>query len=93
MATILYILITILTLGGDLTAQECRIYPNTAFITEVDTENDIVYCLDLQGEEWSFYNADGWKVDDCVSLLMYNNMTCEDITDDIILTQKFEFQG
>ena len=90
MATLLFIITTIISLGGNPFAEECHVYPKATTVVEVDLINDLVYVMDSQGDEWSFYGAEGWEVDDLATLVMYNNMTCEDNFDDVILFQNYE---
>lgn len=89
MSTVLFILATIISLGGNPFAEECHIYPLSAEITDVNYEDDIITITDYSGEEWVYEGCEDWEIGDGASLIMYNNMTLE-IYDDVILTIKYE---
>ncbi len=61
------------------------IYPNTAVITDLDYENDLVTCTDSVGFDWVFEGIEDWNEGDVVSLLMWDAGTPNSIRDDVIL--------
>lgn len=90
MSTILFILTTIISLGGNPFVEECQVYPLSAEITDLNYKDDIVTFTDYHGEEWTYYGCEDWEIGDGANLIMYNNMTTDSIYDDIILTIKYE---
>ena len=60
-------------------------YTQEAIITEIDTRNDTVICVDnCTGNEWAFYGVNDWQTDDTITLTMNNNHTSI-IYDDVIV--------
>lgn len=64
------------------------VYPSTAVVVSVDRENDVVTCVDGNGEEWQFTEADDWLVGDAVSMLM-NDKGTQSIYDDEIVSVRY----
>ena len=64
------------------------VYPSTAVVVSVDRENDVVVCVDGNGEEWQFTEADDWFVGDLVSMLM-NDKGTPSIYDDEIVSVRY----
>lgn len=64
-----------------------KIYPMTTVVDRV--ENDIVYCVDFNGEEWAFSGEEDWSKGDYCSMLMDDRGT-EEITDDKIIDCKYD---
>ena len=60
-------------------------YPMNTVVGEIDYDNNIVIVENNNGERFSFFGIDSFKVNDNCSLLMYNNNTTSDIKDDIIM--------
>ena len=60
-----------------------EIYPLTTKVLRVDRENDIVVCIDCNGNFWEFEGAEDWMEGDCATLLM-NDCATETIFDDVI---------
>ena len=60
------------------------VYPRTAWVFELDIENNTVVLIDGAGLLWELEELDDWQAGDVVSLLMFDNGT-ESIYDDIIL--------
>lgn len=60
------------------------VYPSTAVVVSVDRENDVVTCVDGNGEEWQFTEADDWLVGDGVSMLMNDKGTLSIYDDEIV---------
>lgn len=54
-------------------------YALTTLVVEVDRENDTVTCVDSVGHAWQFYGAEDWQEGDCASLLMWDNVTDDEI--------------
>lgn len=65
-----------------------NLYPTTAFVTELDYENDLVYITDTNGHCWSFYGTEDWQIDDVCSCIM-NNKGTEKVFDDEILKVRY----
>ena len=63
--------------------EESEIYPLTTKVLRVDRENDIVVCIDCNGNFWEFEGAEDWMEGDCATLLM-NDCATETIFDDVI---------
>lgn len=64
------------------------VYPSTAVVVSVDRENDVVTCIDGNGEEWQFTEADDWFVGDLISMLM-NDKGTPSIYDDEIVSVRY----
>lgn len=92
MSTLLFILATIISLGGNPFTEECQIYPLSVQITDLNYEDDTITFTDFRGENWVYIGCEDWEIGDNANLIMYNNMTSE-IYDDIILTIKYEYNG
>lgn len=60
-------------------------YPDAAIVTEIDEELGKVILEDANGMEWSFYGVSDWFIGDFVALIMHDNRTENDISDDIIV--------
>ena len=59
-------------------------YPMNTVVREIDYDNNIVIVENNNGELFSFFGTDSFKVNDSCALLMYDNNT-SDITDDVII--------
>lgn len=59
-------------------------YPMNTVVREIDYDNNIVIVENNDGELFSFFGTDSFKVNDSCALLMYDNTT-SDITDDVII--------
>ena len=79
------ILCIALIMGGK---PQSDFYPLAATIVEIDAENDIVYCVDTNGFEWSFYDIDDWQINDCCVMVM-NDKGTEIIFDDEIVSVRY----
>ena len=78
--TIIILAITIINLIAN-------VYPETAVITDIQSETVTVTCAN--GNEFQFEDEDGdWFYGDIVSMKMYSNGT-EIVTDDIILDVRY----
>ena len=64
-------------------------YTKTVEIVEVDTQNDVVVCVDTNGEAWEFYGVEDWQEGDFAVLTMNTNGTST-IYDDEIVSAVFE---
>lgn len=69
---------------------ETNLYPKSAVITYIDKDTDLVLIEDFFGNRFLFDDADEWMVGDMVGLIMDNNGTPEDLTDDEILAISYE---
>lgn len=65
------------------------LYPKTAYIVELDRENELVVAEDAVGLLWSFSDDSGdWAIGDGVSLIFYDNGT-QIIYDDVIVSSRY----
>lgn len=64
-------------------------YPDTGYVTNLSTTDDIVYYEDFEGCEWSFYGVEDWMIDDQISVIMFNNFTPNYIYDDVIISARY----
>ena len=60
-------------------------YPDAAIISDIDEELDKVILEDANGMMFSFYGVSDWFVGDFVALIMHDNGTDSDISDDVIV--------
>ena len=67
---------------------ERDVYAALAVVTEVDEEEDVVYCVDFSGNEWSFTGIEDWMVGDFCSMVM-DNMGTVCIYDDEIVSTRY----
>lgn len=76
--------------GGFIMEKEPKpqLYPSTAIVVSVDRENNVVTCVDGNGEKWEFTDADDWLVGDLVSMLM-NDKGTPSIYDDEIVSVRY----
>lgn len=65
----------------DVAKGNTNYYALTARVVELDRENDVVTVEDSVGNRWQFCGVEDWEVNDCASLLMWDNGT-ETIFDD-----------
>lgn len=80
------LIVCILFTGVGLYAQsqeKSEVYPLTTKVLKVDYENDIVVCIDCNGNFWEFEGTEDWMEGDCATLLM-NDCGTEKIFDDVI---------
>ena len=62
-----------------------NVYPLAAQVVELDSNADVVVCVDGTGNCWEFYGIENWQVGDFASLLMDDNGTTETVYDDVII--------
>lgn len=65
----------------DVAKNNTNYYALTTRVVELDRESDVVTVEDSVGNRWQFCGVEDWKVNDCASLLMWDNGT-EAIFDD-----------
>lgn len=65
------------------------IYPATAIVTDIDYDTDIVTVQRASGFTYEFEGVEDTMVGDVMSLLMYNNGTGFDITDDVVISARY----
>lgn len=65
-----------------------NLYALYTIVSDINYNDDIVYCTDFNGFIWSFYGVEDWAINDICSLTMYDNNT-EIIYDDIILNATY----
>ena len=83
LALIVALAFTFTILAGVYGTKIEKIYPLTTKVLRVDRENDIVVCIDCNGNFWEFEGTEDWMEGDCATLLM-NDCATETIFDDVI---------
>lgn len=63
-------------------------YAMTAIVIKTDRNSDMVTIKDSNGNKWQFCGVEDWEVNDCVSLIMYDNGTRQ-ISDDTIVSVRY----
>lgn len=76
-------------IGFCLMAFNSTLYPLTTKVDYVDTQNDIVYIVDFNGEEWSFTGSEDWSEGDCCTMLMCTMLT-KNIHNDVIIDTHYD---
>lgn len=66
------------------------IYPVMGVVTEVDRTADTVTFTNTNGHSFSFVGCEDWASNDLVSAIMWNNGTPWDVTDDVILSARYQ---
>lgn len=61
-----------------------NLYALYTVVSDINYNDDIVYCTDFNNNIWSFYGVDDWFINDICSMIMYDNNTSV-IYDDIII--------
>lgn len=74
--------------GGVTGATAPALYPMTTVVIETDDKNDVVTCVDFNGNEWAFDGVEDWAVGDIASMIMCDNGT-DEIYDDIICDVRY----
>lgn len=64
-------------------------YPNAGIITELDTENDIVYFTDFSGNIWSFYGIEDLLEGDIIAVIMAEQGKPNYIYDDEVVDVRY----
>lgn len=59
-------------------------YSKVMRITELDYVNDVVYCVDMNGEQWAFSGTEDYLINDAIICEMDNNNTINIYDDKII---------
>ena len=62
-----------------------NIYPCNAIVAEVNYETDVVTFLDVNGEKIHMNHCEDWIEGDYAELIMYDNGTVGDESDDIVI--------
>lgn len=73
--------------GGQI--DTVSVYPQCFAVVEVDAEADIVTCIDMDGEEWSFNGVEDYQRGDLVSAIMTDMGTPTYIYDDEFISVEF----
>lgn len=73
----------------DVKIRNAEYYALTTCVVELDKKNDVVTVEDSAGNRWKFFGVEDWKVNDCASLLMWDNGT-ESIFDDEVHGARYE---
>lgn len=63
-------------------------YPTTMIVNELDYNENIVICVDFNGNEWAFEEIEDWCIGDIVSMIM-DDMGTELIYDDTIIMVRY----
>lgn len=64
-------------------------YPATGLVVNLDATKDIVTVLTGNDMLWDFCGVEDYELGDMVSLLMDDNGTPDDITDDLIVKAQY----
>lgn len=67
--------------------QQKHLYPLTTTVTEI--KKDTVTVEDINGNLWSFDDAEDWEINDTCALIMDDNST-KDIYDDVIISTRYQ---
>ena len=67
-----------------------RLYPLNTVVQEINEENDIVTCVDYNGNLWEFYGTEDWKEGDFATMIMDTCGTTNIFDDEIV---KVEYNG
>lgn len=59
-------------------------YATTGLITELNYETNEVIFENFNGYEYAFYGIEDWAVNDCVSVILYDNGTPEIFDDEVV---------
>lgn len=81
--------LTIAALIAALNINSCSVYPETMIITEVNQAENIVTAETATGYVYSFCGSEDYTTGDIISLIMSDNGTADNITDDIILAVQY----
>lgn len=81
--------LTIVALLAALNINSYSVYPETMIITEVNQAENIVTAETATGYIYSFSGTEDYTTGDIVSLIMSDNGTADNITDDIILSVQY----
>ena len=63
-------------------------YPTTMIVNELDYDENIVICIDFNGNEWAFEEIEDWCIGDIASMIM-DDMGTELIYDDTIIMVRY----
>lgn len=67
--------------------QSNNIYPAVFEVVEINESEDIIYLVDVNGNEWIYEGVEDWQVGDIATAIMNNNNTEIIYDDDIIQLQ------
>lgn len=73
----------IASLGGN--PEEREIYTRTMYITALDYNSDVVYCVDAVGHEWAYCGCEDYNLGDLVTCTMVGCGQPNYIWDDVII--------
>ena len=59
-------------------------YSKVMRVTEVNYEENLVLCVDMNGEEWAFEGTEDYFVNDAIICEMYDNNTLNIYDDEIV---------
>lgn len=65
------------------------LYPETMIITEVNQDKNLVTAETATGFIYSFSGTEDYQVNDLISCIMNDNVTEDNITDDIIVSVQY----
>lgn len=63
-------------------------YPTTMIVNELDYNENMVICIDFNGNEWAFEEIEDWRIGDIASMIM-DDMGTELIYDDTIIMVRY----
>lgn len=79
--------IAVMTCQSMLQYETATVYTNAAFVVSID--GDTVTLEDSEGNQWQAEGAEDWEQGDLIVLMMHDNGTSDDLTDDEILTAEY----
>lgn len=65
-------------------------YAKSTVVSYVDYDSNTVYCIDYNGNYWSFYGCEDWCIGDICSMIMSDNNTPDNIYDDEIISCHYD---
>lgn len=68
----------------------CELYPRLFVVTEIDQLNDFITLQDFNGFMFLYEGCEDWVIGDLVAAIMWDNDTFRTITDDIIISIRYE---
>ena len=66
---------------------ELGYYPLTAFVTEINTNENLISVTDKNGQVWQFEDSGDWRKEDICSMIMNDNGTKSIFDDEVIMVR------
>lgn len=73
---------------ANVAKSNAKYYVLTTCVVKLDREDNVVTVEDGAGNRWQFCGVEDWEINDCASLLMWDNGT-ESIFDDEIYEARY----